>query len=141
MKVLITENQKDAVLKDLIKKEGWRFVSNIVGDDYLVNKVFNKNPIKLLNLYNDLNSIPSEEYPDEFIIYRYQPNNNIMIYDKHANNLFINFVETWGVFGREFGIKNNEIIKKIIKNWATEIYGLEVNELNWFSTWEFLEMI
>jgi hypothetical protein len=44
MKLIITENQKDKMLKSLVKHHGFKMVAKMVGADYLVNNVFNGDP-------------------------------------------------------------------------------------------------
>ena len=91
MKIIISENQKDKVLKDLVRNHGWDVASKLVGGgEYLVHNVFNDDPMEFLNLFNDLNAVRDEN--SNFIVFRYEPHNEFMVYD--VPNLVLSILAT-----------------------------------------------
>ena len=86
MKLIITENQKDIVLKKMIKSHGVWVVASMVGSDYLVDSVFNGNPNEFLSMYEDLNRYESEENPGIFI-YRHNTGDNVFVSDERDDDL------------------------------------------------------
>ena len=57
MKIIITENQKQSTqdrLKNMVKNVGWEQASDVVGGtNDLLKLVFDNNPRKFLNLFDD----------------------------------------------------------------------------------------
>ena len=86
MKLIITENQKDIVLKKMIKSHGVWVVASMVGAHYLVDEVFNGDPNEFLSLYEDLNRYESKENPGIFL-YRYDDGDNVFVSDERDDDL------------------------------------------------------
>ena len=130
MKLIITESQNKEVLKSMIKNIGWRTVSNLLGGPKaLAEIVFNDNPIEFLSLFNDLDVVQSEENSD-LTLFRYEKGNNIMIYDRDANIIYINsdIIPFRSLLPKGFHVyypKNEDLIEE----WLREVYNLN-NLLN-----------
>jgi hypothetical protein len=121
---LIKENisLKEKLL-GLIKKVGFESVTKIVGSLDKTFEIFDiKEPIDFLNLFNDLESVQSEEYGD-YMLYRYKKGHNFMIYDRKNEYVYINYDEIWSVLEDNFGLKYSEI-QELTKRWLDEVYNL-----------------
>jgi hypothetical protein len=129
MKYLITESQKHSVLKDLVKKNGFKFVSKMVGQDYLVHEVFNNDYNEFLSLYDDLEIHESEENPNIFL-YRYKKRNNVMVIDKRdsdASNIYV-YINHDLIFGPLASFRSTTLYTykiSALKKWLREVYGLK----------------
>ncbi len=134
MKIIITENQyklikENVSLKEkllgLIKKVGFESVVKIVGSLDNLFKIFDiKEPIDFLNLFNDLESVQSEERQD-WTLYRYKKGHNFMVYNRKNDAFYINYYEIWSVLEDKFGLNYYEIVN-LIKDWLDEVYNLRL---------------
>ena len=123
MKLIITESQKEKVLRNLIKKNGVEFTSNIVGGIENLFDVLNiKSQMDFLHLFDDLEQVQSKEYKD-WILFRYKKNYNFMVYDKKYKDVYIDYDEIWSFFEPNFGLNDKEI-QSLTEEWLGEVYKL-----------------
>jgi len=124
MKIIITENQLKDNIINLIKSEGWKETCQMLGlsGKELAEMFFNNDPMEFLNIYNDLNAVKSEEDPN-YILFRYKKGNNIMVYNRKNEDVFINYNEIWPVLRMEFGLEWNAI-KPLIEKWLSKVYDM-----------------
>ena len=132
MKIIITENQFKLIkenislkerLSGLIKSVGFESVTKIVGSLDKTFEIFDiKNPMDFLNLFNDLESVQSEEYED-YVLYRYKKGYNFMIYDRKNEFVYINYPRIWSVLEGKFGLDYSET-QELTKVWLDEVYNL-----------------
>ena len=131
MKIIITERQKNVlfenkrneVLIDTIKYEGWESAADMVGgSENLKTLVEIKTPIDFLNIFTDLDVVQSEENPD-WELYRYEKGNNMMIYDRKNDYVFIDYHKIWSFLEKVFGLNYSEI-QQLTKEWLSEVYNL-----------------
>ena len=123
MKLIITESQKEKMLKNLIKNNGVEFTSSIVGGTESLFDVLNiKSPMDFLHLFDDLDVVQSEEQKD-WILFRNKPKHNLMIYDRKKEEVYINYIDIWSFLEYKFGLKYSEI-NSLIKEWLDEVYNL-----------------
>ena len=122
MKIIITENQKEKVLKHLIKTDGWKTAETLVGGPEVLVKLFNNNPMEFLNMYNDLDVVQSEEKPN-WTLFRYKKHENLMIHNRKNDLVYIDYYEIWTVLQNNFGLKYTEI-QSLTKTWLGEVYNL-----------------
>ena len=132
MKIIISESQyklikENVSLKEkllgLIKKVGFESVTRVVGSLDKTFEIFNiKKPMDFLNLFNDLESVQSEEYED-YVLYRYKKGHNFMIYDRKNEFVYINYPEIWSVLEDKFGLNNSET-QKLTRVWLDDVYNL-----------------
>jgi hypothetical protein len=76
-----------------------------------------------LNLFNDLESVQSEE-DENWTLYRYRKGHNFMIYDRNFEVVYINSDQIWSVLENKFGLEFSER-QKIIEIWLGEVYNLK----------------
>jgi len=120
----ITENiSLKEKLKNLIKKVGFESVTKIVGSLDKTFEIFDiKEPMGFLNLFNDLESVQSEEEPN-WVLYRYKKGHNFMIYNRKNEVVHIDYYEIWSVLEDKFGLNYGEI-QKLTRVWLDEVYNL-----------------
>ena len=117
------KNNLKEKLKDLIKKVGFESTIRVVGSLGKTFEIFDiKEPIDFLILFNDLESVQSEE-ESNWVLYRYKKGHNFMIYDRKNDYVYINYYEIWSVLEDNFGLKYSEI-QKLTKRWLDEVYNL-----------------
>ena len=141
MKIIITERQKNVlfenkrneVLIDTIKYEGWESAADMVGgSENLKTLVEIKTPIDFLNIFTDLDVVQSEENPD-WELYRYEKGNNMMIYDRKNDYVFIDYHKIWSFLEKVFGLNYSEI-QQLTEEWLSEVYNLR-GVTPWKTTW------
>ena len=140
MKIIITENKFKDILKLSLKKNGTASTFENVGGWENFFKVMNfENPMDFLHLFDDLEKVQSEE-EENFILYRYTPGKNIMIYNTTENRVGIsneeimNFVTNSDLFGSSPEFKP----KEIIQTWLNEVYNIDVgiNRIHVITLWD-----
>jgi hypothetical protein len=117
------KNNLKEKLKDLIKKVGFESTIRVVGSLDKTFEIFDiKKPMDFLNLFNDLESVQSEER-QEWTLYRYKKGHNLMVYNRENDYVYINYDEIWSVLGDKFGLNYSEI-QDLTKRWLDEVYNL-----------------
>jgi hypothetical protein len=117
------KNNLKEKLKDLIKKVGFESVTKIVGSLDKTFEIFDiKEPIDFLNLFNDLESVQSEEQ-ENLKLYRHKKYHNFIINNKKNDYVYINYDEIWSVLEDKFGLNYFEI-QELTKRWLDEVYNL-----------------
>ena len=114
---------KQDVLKKHVLKNGWKEVAERIGGfDILYKHAFNNDYDEFLNLFNNLEVVQSEENPN-YTLYRFEKGENMMIYDKENDYVYINYHIIWSFFGDGIDLKYREI-QDIMKKWLGEVYNL-----------------
>lgn len=127
MKIIITENQKQSTqdrLKNMVKNVGWEQASDVVGgSDNLLKLVFDNNPRKLLNLFDDLNMVQSETHQD-WTLFKNEKGKTIIVYDRKENVVFVSFNKIWSFLEIGIGLDRGDV-QGIIKRWVRDVYDLK----------------
>jgi hypothetical protein len=124
--IIITENQQDSLkieLQSMVKDIGWELTSKIVnGPKKLVKLAFNNDPMEFLNLFNDLNVVQSRE---EFYwsLFRYKKRNNLMIYNRKNNTLYISKKIFSSFLDEGFGLSYSKM-EELMRIWLYDTYNL-----------------
>lgn len=125
MKLIITENQKERMLRNLIKKYGVEFASNMVGGIENLFDVLNiKGPMNFLYLFDDLERFRSKEYPN-WLLFLNESNDNLIAYKMNSEISYINSELIWSFLRSYFGMSYQEI-QELTKSWLSESYNLTV---------------
>lgn len=125
MKLIITENQKEKMLKNLIKNNGVEFASNMIGGiENLFDILKIKGPMDFLYLFDDLKRFRSEEYPN-WLLFLNESNDNLIAYKMNSEIAFINSELVWSFLRSYFGMSYQEI-QELTKVWLSESYNLTV---------------
>ena len=117
------KNNLKEKLKGLIKKVGFESTVRVVGSLDKTFEIFDiKEPMDFLNLFNDLESVQSEER-ENWILYRYKKGHNLMICNRKNDYVYINYDEIWSVLEDNFGLNYDET-QKLTQRWLDEVYNL-----------------
>ena len=120
---LLIENKKNQFLFDIIKEDGWESAAELVGGIKNLKKLTGiETPMDFLKLFNDLDVVQSEEKPD-WEIYRYEKGNNMMIYNRKNDYVFIDYHKIWSFLEKVFGLNYSEI-QQLTEEWLSEVYNL-----------------
>jgi hypothetical protein len=123
VKRVIKESAIKDSLIDMIKNDGWESAAELVGgDENLAKLAFNNEPMNFLHMFDDLDVVKIEEKPN-WILYRYEKRNNMMIYNKKNDEVYINYSKIWQFLEESFGLDFNEI-QEVMKEWLFEVYNL-----------------
>ena len=123
VKRVIKENAVKNDLIQMIKEEGWKSAAELVGGNKNLAKLaFNNDPMNFLHMFDDLDVVQSEEKPNVFL-YRYEKGNNMMVYDRKNDKVYINHYEIWEFLEEGFGLDYDEI-QEVMKEWLFEVYNL-----------------
>jgi hypothetical protein len=121
-KILKEESLKQS-LKDQVKEFGWKDTAELVnGSENLKKLSVIKTPIDFLNLYNDLDVVQSEERPI-LTLFRYKKHNNLMVYDRKKEIVYLDYDKIWLVLRDDFGLNLTDT-QQLIKEWLGEVYNL-----------------
>ncbi len=113
------KNHKE-ILRQKVLKHGWEFMSEMIGGfDILYKHAFNNDYNEFLNLFNNLEVVPSEQN-SEFILYRFEKGNNVLIYDAKFKQVHFSYNVIWSFFE---GLKH-EKIQDIMEKWLDGVYNL-----------------
>jgi len=115
---------KQDVLKKHVLKYGWEEVADRIGGfDTLYKHAFNNDYNEFLNLFNKLEVVQSEEN-SEFILYRFEKGNNIIIYNTKTGDAYINYEVIWSFFEIGIGLEYDKT-RDIMKKWLDDDYNLD----------------
>ena len=120
---LIKENSVKGSLIDMIKEDGWKSASELVGGYENLKKLVGiKTPMDFLHLFDDLNVVQSEEDPD-YTLFRHEKGINIIAYNGNSNISYIDNYDIWVFLEEGFGLNYTEI-QDVIKDWLESTYNL-----------------
>ena len=123
IKKILKEESLKQTLKQQVKEFGWKDTAELVGGAENLSKIaFDNDPMKFLHLFDDLDVVQSEQMKD-WTLFRYKKHENLMIYDRKNNNVYINYDEIWSVLNDDFGIKYTET-QSLTETWLYEVYNL-----------------
>jgi hypothetical protein len=123
VKRVIKENNTKMELIDTIKDEGFKSASEMVGGSEILMKLLDiKTTMDFLHLFDDLDVVQNEKKQD-LTLFRYKPYDNLMIYDRENDLVYVSYKDIWSVLGGNFGLNYSEI-QELIKEWLDEVYNL-----------------
>jgi hypothetical protein len=127
MKILITEQQNEKLIKKIIndiKSDGLNVAAKRVGGFDIFAKLLNiTTPMDFLHLFDDMKISQSDKNPSH-ILFRYNPNEILMLYNKDLNVIYINYDNIWSFLEDRFGLYYDEI-RKYVEAWLDEVYKLK----------------
>jgi hypothetical protein len=132
MKYVISENQIEKIkskIHEYVKKYGFEKSREIFGDKVLLTIGFNNDPMEFLNLFNDLDVVQSEDFPNQYMLFQHEKGKNLMVYDRKNDLIYINYNQIWSVLRKDFNL-NHSGIEQTIMNWLSESYGLIVSRVD-----------
>ena len=124
VKKVIKENEAKGFLIDMIKEDGWKSASELVGGYENLKKLVGfKTPMDFLHLFDDLNVINSEEKPN-LTLFIYEIGNKLMVYNSVNNVVYINYNKIWRGLEIVFFELNDFEIQELTQEWLYEVYDL-----------------
>ena len=123
MKILINESQLQSTIKSMIKNLGTQSTIDNVGvwDNFC--QVLNiETPMDFLHLFDDLEQVHSLE-EENWVLFRYKKGENLMIYDRKSEDVYINYHEIWSFLEDKFGL-NYDDIQSLTQKWLDEVNNL-----------------
>jgi hypothetical protein len=123
-KILKEENLKQN-LKQQIRHYGWKDAAELVGgvDNLLLIMDF-ESPMEFLHIFDGMGTFQSKEEED-WILFRYIKQDNLMIYIKKSGRAHIGYIEIWSFLKDVLKLTHTEI-QEITKTWLLESYNLDV---------------
>ena len=119
MKIIITENRLEKVLKQL----GTKKTIELLGGWENFCKVLNiEGPMDFLHLFDDMNVVQSEKRRN-VTLFRYNKGNDLMYLNKKNKVIAVNYDEIWSILEIVFELKYSEI-QELIKEWLDDVYNL-----------------
>jgi hypothetical protein len=119
MKILITENK----VKNVLKQTGVGKTIKLLGGWDNFCEVLNiETPMDFLHLFDDLEQVKSEK-KENWTLFRYKKGENLMIYDRKNEIVYINNYEIWLFIEDKFGLSYYET-QRITQDWLDEVYNL-----------------
>ena len=107
----------------LIKTQGWRVASNMVGG---IENIFDilkiRRPMDFLHLFDDLKRFRSEEYPN-WLLFVNESKDNLIAYNLNKEVVYINSELVWSFLRSYFGMSYQEI-QELTKEWLGKSYNL-----------------
>ena len=124
VKKVIKENEAKGFLIDMIKEDGWKSASELVGGYENLKKLVGiKTPMDFLHLFDDLNVVQSEETPD-WTLFKYEKRNKLMVYNRKRDIVYINYNKIWRGLEIVFFKLNDFEIQELTQEWLGEVYDL-----------------
>ena len=122
-KILKEETSGKYKLIRMIKEYGLENAGKAVGGvDNLLMILNIKTPMDFLHLFEDLDVVQSEEEKN-WTLFRYKPNQNLMIYNRKYYVVYFDYNEIWSVLEGKFGLNYSEI-QRLTEGWLAETYKL-----------------
>jgi hypothetical protein len=122
-KILKEETLKQNLI-DQIKEYGIKDAIELVGGKDILFKILNvETPMDFLHLFDDLDLVQSEEDSD-WTLFQYKPKQNLMIYDRKKEFVYIDYDEIWSILLLDFGLNSAET-QDLTKKWLGEVYNLK----------------
>ena len=121
-KILKEESLKQS-LKQQIKDYGWKGTAEMVnGPEELTKLAFDNDPMEFLHMFDDMGVVQSKSEKN-LTLFRFEKGNNLMIYDKKNQYVYINYSDIWSFLGDGFGLNYSEK-QALTTRWLEEAYNL-----------------
>ena len=136
MKIIITENKLDTILK----KSGVLNTVKILGGWENFRKVFKIDSYEeYLHLFDDLDEVQSTDIP-KYRLYRHRPGENVIIYNTEEKRVGIIDNEILSVLEHDMlglsPVVNNTL--QLIQTWLGEVYNIDIpkNRIHRMFSWD-----
>jgi hypothetical protein len=124
VKRVIKENDVKTSLIDTIKNEGFKSASEMVGGAENLMKLLDiKSPMGFLHLFDNLEVVRSEK-SQYWTLFRHKPNDNVMLYDRRDDDIYMSDDEIWLILTYYFNLSYTES-HSLIMEWLNEVYNFE----------------
>jgi hypothetical protein len=128
MKFIITENQQENIIKQLVKSNGFRFASRVVGSpDRVIDIGFNNDPNEFLKLFNDMSV---RKLKSTLWVYS-TDGHNIVLYNPRKKEATVNYNDFYEVLIEGFKLTSQEV-RSITEKLLLDNYKIKVNKIGFF---------
>ena len=128
MKFIITENQQENIIKQLVKSNGFRFTSRVVGSpDRVIDVGFNNDPNEFLKLFNDMSV---RKLKSTLWVYS-TDGHNIVLYNPRKKEATVNYNDFYEVLIEGFKLTSQEV-RSITEKLLLDNYKIKVNKIGFF---------
>ena len=128
-RILKEERSVKSRVKFMIKDVGMKKTIDIIGGiDNLFKLLGINSPMDFLHLFDDLEQVQSKE-KEYWILFRYKPNHNFMIYNTKNKEVYINYHDMWSFLEFNFGL-NVKKLRELTKEWLDKSYNLRDVTIN-----------
>ena len=127
MKQLIKQILKEESLKQSLRQQvkdyGWSDTAEMVnGPKELAKLAFNNDPMEFLHMFDDMDVVQSKSEKD-WTLFRFEKGNNLMVYDRKDEYVYIDYYDIWLFLGDGFGLNRSET-QAFTTRWVDEAYKL-----------------
>ena len=123
IKKILKEESLKHNLKQQIKDYGWKDTADMVnGPEELAKLAFDNDPMEFLHMFDDMDVVQSKNEKN-WTLFRYEKGNNVMIYDRKNEYVYIDYSDIWLFLEDGFGLNYSEI-QAFTKRWVDEAYNL-----------------
>jgi len=123
IKKILKEESLKQNLKQQVKEFGFKDTAEIVsGAENLVKLGFNNDPMEFLHMFNDMDVVQSKSEKD-WTLFRFEKGNNLMIYDRKNEYVYIDYSDIWSFLEVGFGLNYSET-QELTTRWVDEAYNL-----------------
>ena len=127
MEQLIKKTLKEVSLKGSLKQQvkdyGWKDTAEMVnGPEELAKLAFDNDPMEFLHMFDDMDVVQSKSEKD-WTLYRYEKGDNLMVYDRKNEYVYIEYSDIWSFLKDGFGLKYSEK-QAFTTRWVDEAYNL-----------------
>ncbi len=71
-----------------------------------------------------MEAVPSKSFPNT-VLYRHDLKDNVLLYDKTNNKVYVNYQKIWAFFEHYFDLDEKDI-QEITEQWISETYNLNL---------------
>ena len=123
IKKILKEESLKQNLKQQIKDYGWEDTAKMInGPEELAELAFNNDPMEFLHMFDDLDVVQSEINPNR-TLFRFEKGNNLMVYDRKSEYVYIDYFDIWLFLEDGFGLNSSEA-QAFTKRWVGEAYEI-----------------
>lgn len=126
MKFIITENQQEKLIQQLVKSGGYNTALRIIGSPEKVIEVgFNNDPNEFIRMFDNM-----EVRKLKLMLWVYSLNGrNIMLYNPRKKEVFVDYNDFFDALYIDFNLEE-DVIREMTKNWLLEKYKIKANRIN-----------
>ena len=126
MKFIITENQQEKLIQQLVKSGGYKTTLRIIGSpEKVIELGFNNDPNEFIRMFDNM-----EVRKLKSTLWVYSLNGrNIMLYNPRKKEVFVDYNDFFEPLYVDFNLEK-DVIREITKNWLLEKYKIKVDKIN-----------
>jgi hypothetical protein len=126
MKYIITENQREKIIQQLVKSNGFRFAARVVGSpERVIDIGFDNNLDEFLDLFSDMTVRKLKS-----TLWVYSTGHfNIVLYNPRKKEAFVNYNDFYAVLTDRFNLTKDEA-RSITEKLLMDKYRIKVSKIS-----------